>query len=584
MPDWETTFPPPGAPVRMRVVDIATYKHPAVGAKAANKVLKQLRAQNTWLEDITEAPLLNWRSFLASRSDASSIIGVGVLTFLFVRFPGTVDANWSNTPRADFVLIRCDRSAVRLHPASTGEQPQPIFGKPGRGLLDWVQGPADNPPPEPVPSRPAARWNTVMTKQQCLSVPRVDCISRRRAKTILNELAEYMAWHSILKLDLTDGTQFPWWRWLANLPDQAVDMLFGDNGIRAFWAAQDAQGTHYVYVVVQVDGTAFSLDILQERTSIKELDSQKSPCFQEHPAAGDVEQGEPVGHSRGGQGEPTADPSRSSSTGRSSPPTPAGHSDSTVEERVTNTGSPPLDSHGGVGGHGVESPMRPTQSPTESVTMPRPPGPSRASTPLGPALPQEQQEVRPPVLEELPHAVPPPPPRGPLAQPELPGWTPGGEPMEGSASTIAAWPPGLPCPAGNPRPLAQPQGPQQESHQQQWQPQGGNSSASSEAPEFQTQVHQQPAHRSNAHSLAAQPDPQGDLPSHQTRQETQRGDQWQQQDETQPQQQRRWQENRWWERGWDDGHNNREGNGANLAWRSAGEQTHRDQAWYTGHW
>jgi hypothetical protein len=49
-PDWDTTFPPPGAPVRMRVVDIATYKHPAVGAKAANKVLKQLRAQNTWLE------------------------------------------------------------------------------------------------------------------------------------------------------------------------------------------------------------------------------------------------------------------------------------------------------------------------------------------------------------------------------------------------------------------------------------------------------------------------------------------------------------------------------------------------------
>ena len=551
--DWESTFPPPDAPVRMRAEDIATYKHPAVGAKAANKVLKHLRAQNTWLVDLTETTLLNWRGFLANRSDASNIIGAGVLTFLFIRVPGTTDPNWSYTPRADFALIRSDRSAVRLHPASTGDQPAPIFGKPGRGLLDWVQLPGDNPPPppsqaadrhptptppppppqpsrpapppEPVPSRPAARWEGVMTKQQCLSVPRVDCVSRRQAKEILRELAEDMAWQSLPTLELTDGTLFPWWRWLANLPDQAVDLIFGNHGISSFWATQDHDSTHYV--AVQVDGTAFVLDILQERTSIKELDSHESPCCQEHPAAGyaDAEQGEPVGHSSGGHGEPAADPSRSSSTGRSSPPTPAVHSDLMAEERVADTGSPRLDSHGGVVGHGVDSPTRPKESPMEH-----------------------------PVAPELP----------------------GGQP---------APPPGLHCPSGNPRHLAPAQGPpQQESHQQQWQPQGGNRGASSEAPEIQTQVHQQPAHHNSAHWPVAQPDLEGHLSSHQTRHETERSDHRQQQGEAQPQQQRRWQENRWGERGWDDGHDNREGNGTNHSWWNARVWTHSNQDWSTGDW
>lgn len=515
--DWESTFPPPDAPVRMRAEDIETFKRQAVGAKEANKVLKHLRAENVWLVDLTEShDVLNWRGFLASRKDASNVIGAGVLTFLFMRVPGTTDPNWSYTPRADFALIRSDRSAVRLHPASTGEQPAPIFGKLGRGLLDWVQLPADNPPPpppqaadrhptptppppppqpsrpapppEPVPSRPAAR---VMTKLQCLRVPRVDCISRRQAKEILRDLAEDMAWQSLPTLELTDGTRFPWWRWLANLPDPAMDMIFGNHGISSFWATQDTNGTHYV--AVQVDGTAFVLDILQERTSIKELDPHESPCYQEHPAAGyaDAEQDEPVGHS-----------------------------DLVAEERVADTGSPRLDSHshGGVVGHGVDSPMRPKESPMEH-----------------------------PVAPELP----------------------GGQP---------ASPLGLLCPSGGPRHLAPAQGPpQQENHQQQWQLRGGNRGASSEAPEIQTQVHQQPAHRNSAHWPVAQPDLE-------TRHETERSEHRQQQGEAQPQQQRRWQEHRWGERGGDDGHDNRAGNGANHSWWNARGWTRSKQDWSTGDW
>jgi hypothetical protein len=84
-----------------------------------------------------------------------------------------------------------------------------------------------------------------------------------------------MAWHSIPFWDLTDGKYFPWWRWLANLPDQASDMLCGDHGIHSFWAKRD--GHHRCFVVVQADGTALSLEISKEQTNITELDLHESP-------------------------------------------------------------------------------------------------------------------------------------------------------------------------------------------------------------------------------------------------------------------------------------------------------------------
>jgi hypothetical protein len=135
MPDWAATFPPPEAHVRMRLDDIRAYEHPAVGVTKANKVLKQMHARNTWLEDLSESHLLNWRSFLANRPDAARIIGTGVVQFLFVRIPGSVDTNRTGVPRGDFAVMRWDGSVVRIHPALTGEQPHLIFGKPGRGFV-----------------------------------------------------------------------------------------------------------------------------------------------------------------------------------------------------------------------------------------------------------------------------------------------------------------------------------------------------------------------------------------------------------------------------------------------------------------
>ena len=75
-----------------------------------------------------------------------------------------------------------------------------------------------------------------MTREAVLSFTKVDCISRRRASEMLDMCSTIMARHAISTLDLTAGTTFAWWRWLANLEVQALDMLFADHGVHSLWA------------------------------------------------------------------------------------------------------------------------------------------------------------------------------------------------------------------------------------------------------------------------------------------------------------------------------------------------------------
>ena len=507
MPDWATTFPPQEARVRMCLDDIVTYKHPAVGARTANKVLKQMRARNTWLEDLSESPLLNWRSFLASRSDAARIIGAGVVQFLFFRIPGSVDANWSGVPRGDFAVMRWDRSVVRMHPASTGEQPHLIFGKPGRGLLDWVQPPtsADSclprSPAEPVQPRPVPQLKVAMTREAVLSVTKVDCISRRRASEMLDMCSTIMARHAISTLDLTAGTTFAWWRWLANLEDQALDMLFADHGIHSFWARRVDQQA--CYVALRADGVAFSLEISKGGTGITELPVRESSLYHKHGATNSnskTEEGEPAGDSSGGLAEPTADPIGSSSARQSSPPAPADHScHSTCADNVharpatprewlseaagdllgggprNNTRTLPADSCG-VGSHGVDSPMDPSEPPMGSMDQPSTAPDASASQPSGVAsagqLPDPPRSGRfkvpapppPPTPEEFDawHASAPPAPAQPWHAEQPPAHLP---PVKVALQVPALVHPQLPSVLGQPQLLpAQPQPPLAQPH------------------------------------------------------------------------------------------------------------------------
>jgi len=474
--------------VRMCLDDIVTYKHPAVGARTANKVLKQMRARNTWLEDLSESPLLNWRSFLASRSDAARIIGTGVLQFLFFRIPGSVDANWSGVPRGDFAVMRWDRSVVRMHPASTGEQPHLIFGKPGRGLLDWVQPPTSRDsclprsPAEPVQPRPVPQLKVAMTREAVLSVTKVDCISRRRASEMLDMCSTIMARHAISTLDLTAGTTFAWWRWLANLEDQALDMLFADHGIHSFWARRVDQQA--CYVALRADGVAFSLEISKGGTGITELPVRESSLYHKHGATNSnskTEEGEPAGDSGGGLAEPTADPIGSSSARQSSPPAPADHGcDSTCADNVharpatprewfiskaagdllgggprNNTRTLPADSCG-VGSHGVDSPMDPSEPPMGSMDQPGPAADASASQPSSIASAGQLPVPPPPPTPEdfdASHASAPPAPARPRHAEQPPTHLP---PVQVALQVPALGQPQLP-PAQPQPPLAQPQ-------------------------------------------------------------------------------------------------------------------------------
>ena len=482
----------------MRLDDIRAYKHPAVGVTQVNKVLKQMQARNTWLEDLSESHLLNWRSFLANRPDAARIIGTGVVQFLVVRIPGSVDTNRTGAPQGYFAVMRWDGSVVRIHPALTGEQPHLIFGKPGRGLLDWVQPPtsADSSPPhspvEPVQPRPVPSLKVAMTRETVLCVTNVDCISRRHARRVLDVLSMHMARQSLSIVDLTDGADFEWWRWLANLPDQALDMLFADLGIHSFWAKRIDESTCFdrctCFVVVRADGVAFSLELSKDHTSITELHVRESPLYHKHGASSSkTGEGEPVGDSGGG-----LDPIGSSSAGRSSPPAPADHScHSTCADNKharpatprewfiskaegdllgggprTNTRTLPANSCG-VGSHGVDSPMDPSEPPMGSMDQPSTAPDASASQPSGVAsagqLPDPPRSGRfkvpvpppPPTPEDFDasHASAPPAPARPRHAEQPPTHLP---PVQVALQVPALGQPQLP-PAQPQPPLAQPQ-------------------------------------------------------------------------------------------------------------------------------
>ena len=66
--------------------------------------------------DMTEEANFDWKAYLACREDFEDVVGPGVVGFQCIRFPW-IDPN-TNDKRVDFVVLRADGTAVRLHPQS----------------------------------------------------------------------------------------------------------------------------------------------------------------------------------------------------------------------------------------------------------------------------------------------------------------------------------------------------------------------------------------------------------------------------------------------------------------------------------
>ena len=88
----------------------------SISHRSAHDFLEALRVRSSGpgFMDLTDNTAFDWRTYLLYREDYKKIIGTGVVGFGFQRF------NWidprTEELRTDFVVLRQDGSAVRLHP------------------------------------------------------------------------------------------------------------------------------------------------------------------------------------------------------------------------------------------------------------------------------------------------------------------------------------------------------------------------------------------------------------------------------------------------------------------------------------
>ncbi len=106
-----------------------------VGPRRAHKWLAELRESLSERQeehmDLTDSEHYDWQGYLANHREGQAVVGAGVTTF-GVRFLRGRDSNM-HTNRCDFVVARCDGTAVCLHPSGKGET-VPVFGS----LEHWL--------------------------------------------------------------------------------------------------------------------------------------------------------------------------------------------------------------------------------------------------------------------------------------------------------------------------------------------------------------------------------------------------------------------------------------------------------------
>ncbi|MCP4242073.1 MAG: hypothetical protein GY772_16070, partial [bacterium] len=132
--------------MQLTIDDRRHYENPGVGRAEAHKWLAALRRhcaeQRQPFVDLTDDPAYAWRGYICGHRLARDIIGTGVTGFQ-ARFLNALEPNRQSLAlpapygqhRFDFVVLRRDGSAVRLHPGGSAET-KPIVGRLDEWLLE----------------------------------------------------------------------------------------------------------------------------------------------------------------------------------------------------------------------------------------------------------------------------------------------------------------------------------------------------------------------------------------------------------------------------------------------------------------
>ena len=204
------------------------------------------------MEDLTNSPDFDWRTYVASRSphDLNAVFVDDVdkeqsIERFEIRFIKPIDRN-CNQHRCDFVAHRSDGMFVRFHP-SQGKDAIPV-------IATWED--IDLPTPAEFegrilghePSRPAASqghaWAMPQARGVYHALSQQDNISKSEGMDFLLEklrLIEAENWGRCFWEDLTDQTQFKWPYLVAGLRDGHEVLQSGVEQFCLVWVGREWQ-------------------------------------------------------------------------------------------------------------------------------------------------------------------------------------------------------------------------------------------------------------------------------------------------------------------------------------------------------
>ena len=198
-----------------------------IDAKARSQPMAHQRA-NTWLktlhtsvttdlEDLTHHYTFDWKGFLSKHPMSEQAVGPGVVGFGFLTMPQIADAsNGEVRARNDFVVLRADGTACRLHPHKSKKPAYaaPVYGR----LSDWL--------PSLPPSFHAGEKR--MDQVAIRKISQMDQITMAMASLKLRDF--------IYESNLEVGTlkaveDWAWWRWLAAFPDATLNDMLEEHSV-----------------------------------------------------------------------------------------------------------------------------------------------------------------------------------------------------------------------------------------------------------------------------------------------------------------------------------------------------------------
>ena len=178
----------------LTVDDLPAWRESWYGShKEARALLQQLTRQPE--ADVIDLEMIweNWQAYIAKHPKSEEIVGSGIVALKAKRIPNSSDPNNFGAKRLDFFVYRLDGSAARLHPGTKRTNDAAIVNVPAQVLQ-----------------------NTLETLRLIPQIDRLTC------QDAFNCLTRYPLGSIV---DLTDGSRFPWPRFIANLGRMVPDIM-----------------------------------------------------------------------------------------------------------------------------------------------------------------------------------------------------------------------------------------------------------------------------------------------------------------------------------------------------------------------